>query len=466
MPDYDVAIIGAGPGGYVAAIRATQLGLKTALIEKEQVGGLCLNWGCIPSKALLHCADLLSSFGDASALGISFDNLTADLGAAVDHSREIVEKVVGGVQTLLKQNGVEVIHGTARLTGPNTVVIAPEDRSLEVANLIVATGAKARSLPGLAVDGERVLTSREALALREKPQSLIVIGGGPIGVEFAYFYASYGVEVTILEMAPRLLPLEDDDVGRQLRRSFGAKGITVKTGTTVESVNVGDAGVTVTARTGDDLEELSAERVLVGVGFSPNTDGLGLESAGVELDRGWIKIDDFGATNVPSVYAIGDVTGRMLLAHVASHQGVTAVEKIAGLQPQPLNYDQMPRAVYCQPQVGAVGLTEAQARERGYNVNARRFPLGALGKATAIGATDGFVKLVVDESTGAILGCHIVGENATEVLGIGSLALSMEATTEELSALVLAHPTLSEAVKEASLLAEGKGLHFYSSRRA
>ena len=291
---------------------------------------------------------------------------------------------------------------------------------------------------------------------------MIIVGGGPIGVEFAHLYASYGVEVTIVEMASRLLPLEDEDVGRQLRRSFVAQGITVKTDSSVEGATLTRDGVTVSVRTGEAVEKLMAERVLVGVGFIPNTSELGLETTEIELDRGWVKIDEYARTNVPNIWAVGDITGRLLLAHVASHQGVSAVEKIAGLDPDPLDYDLMPRAVYCQPQVGAVGLTEEQARARGYSVRTGRFPMRAAGKAAAIGETDGFAKLVVDEATNAVLGCHIIGRDATEILGTASLGLTKGITTQELSATVFAHPTLSEALKEASLLSEGKGLHFYS----
>jgi dihydrolipoamide dehydrogenase len=465
MPEYDVAVIGGGPGGYVAAIRAAQLGLRTVLVEKEQVGGLCLNWGCIPSKALLHAADVLNLVRRSGEFGIRHENLEADLGVAVDRSREIVGKFVGGVTTLLAQNGVEVVPGTARFTGPHTLAIEGAGRSIEAANVIIATGARTRSLPGLPVDGDRVLTSREALALREVPASIAVVGGGPIGVEFAYLYRSYGADVTLVEMEPRLLPQDDEDVGRQLERSFAAQGITVRTGTTVESVAPDRDGVTVRLQGRGASEELRAERVLAGVGFSPNTEDLGLEAAGVALDRGWVGVDEYCRTSVPGVWAAGDVTGRLLLAHVASHQGVTTVEMIAGRNPPPLDYAQMPRAVYCQPQVAALGLTEAQARERGHEVRVGRFPFRASGKAVATGETEGFVKLVADRETHAVLGVHIVGHGATEMLGEASVAMLLESTTAELAQAVHAHPTLSEAIKEAALAATGEAIHFYTSRR-
>jgi dihydrolipoamide dehydrogenase len=465
MPEYDVAVIGGGPGGYVAAIRAAQLGLRTVLVEKEQVGGLCLNWGCIPSKALLHAADVLNLVRRSWEFGIRHENLEADLGVAVDRSRDIVGKFVGGVTTLLAQNGVEVVPGTARFTGPHTLAIEGAGRGIEASNVIIATGARTRSLPGLPVDGDRVLTSREALALREVPASIAIVGGGPIGVEFAYLYRSYGADVTLVEMEPRLLPQEDEDVGRQLERSFAAQGITVRTGTTVESVAPDRDGVTVRLQGGGAWEELRAERVLAGVGFSPNTEDLGLEAAGVALDRGWVGVDEYGRTSAPGVWAAGDVTGRLLLAHVASHQGVTAVEMIAGRNPPPLDYAQMPRAVYCQPQVAALGLTEAQARERGHEVRVGRFPFRASGKAVATGETEGFVKLVADRETHAVLGVHIVGHGATEMLGEASVAMLLESTTAELAQAVHAHPTLSEAIKEAALAATGEAIHFYTSRR-
>jgi dihydrolipoamide dehydrogenase len=310
-----------------------------------------------------------------------------------------------------------------------------------------------------------VLTSREALALREVPASIAVVGGGPIGVEFAYLYRSYGADVTLVEMEPRLLPQEDEDVGRQLERSFAAQGITVRTGTTVESVAPDRDGVTVRLQGRGASEELRAERVLAGVGFSPNTEDLGLEAAGVALDRGWVGVDEYCRTSVPGVWAAGDVTGRLLLAHVASHQGVTAVEMIAGRNPPPLDYAQMPRAVYCQPQVAALGLTEAQARERGHEVRVGRFPFRASGKAVATGETEGFVKLVADRETHAVLGVHIVGHGATEMLGEASVAMLLESTTAELAQAVHAHPTLSEAIKEAALAATGEAIHFYTSRR-
>jgi dihydrolipoamide dehydrogenase len=466
MPEpYDLAVIGGGPGGYTAAIRGAQLGLRVALVERESLGGLCLNWGCIPSKALLAGAEALDLMRRASEFSISFDNLTADLAVSVERSRRIVEGFVGGVETLLAQNKVEVIRGAGRLVGPTSVSVEPSGRQVEARNILIATGAVTRGLPGVVPHGDRVITSREALALRRAPSSIVIIGGGPIGVEFAYLYRTYGAKVTLVEMLPRLLPNEDEDVSRQLERSFAARGIALRTSTLVESVREDGEGVRVGISSGNTREDLTAERVLVGVGFAPATEGLGLAETGVALDRGWVNIDDYGRTSVPSVWAAGDVTGRLMLAHVASHQGVTAVEKMAGRSPPPLDYEQMPRAVYCQPQVASLGLTEAQARERGIDVRIGRFPLRASGKAMTLGETEGFVKLIVDRATNAIAGWHIIGHNATELLGEATLATALEATTAELAFAVHAHPTLAEALKEAALAASGEAIHFFTPRR-
>ncbi|HEY3115134.1 MAG TPA: dihydrolipoyl dehydrogenase [Chloroflexota bacterium] len=465
MPAYDVAVIGGGPGGYVAAIRAAQLGLSTALIEKDTVGGLCLNWGCIPSKALLYSAELANLFRRGPEFGIGFTDLTADMGVAIDRSRAVVDQIVGGVESLLKQHRVQVIQGSARVAAPNQIEVRPSGQKIQAKNIIIATGGVARSLPGIPIDGDRVMSSREALALRSAPASIVIVGGGPIGVEFAYFYRAYGVDVTVVELLEHLLPYEDVDVCRQLEKSFGQAGIEVHTKTGVEQLQVNAKGVKVTVKAGGKRLILNAERVLIAVGFGPATDGLGLEEAGVETDHGWIKVDEYARTSVPGIWAVGDVTGRMLLAHVASHQGVTAVEKIAGQDPPPLNYDQMPRAVYCQPQVASLGLSETEARERGYKVAVGRFPFRANGKAMALGETDGFIKVVADESTGEVLGYQMVGHNVTDLMGEASLGAVLETTFGELAYAVHVHPSLPEALKEAALAARGEAIHFYKSSR-
>ncbi|MPZ48327.1 MAG: dihydrolipoyl dehydrogenase [Dehalococcoidia bacterium] len=466
MPDeYDVAIIGAGPGGYVAAIRAAQLGLKTALIEKDKVGGLCLNWGCIPSKALLYCAEVINLFERAPEFGIGYKDLTVDLSVAVDRSRDIVSKFVSGVETLLGQNKVTLIQGAARVTGPNSISVDPSGETVQAKNIIVAAGGFTRSLPNVPIDGDRVITSREALELRDKPRSIVIVGGGAIGVEFGYLYRSYGTEVTIVEMLPRLVPGEDEDVSRQLERSFKAQNISFRTDTRVENIAVKPDGVTISVASGDKKEDIEAEKVLIGIGFGPASEGLGLAEIGVKIERGWVQIDDYCQTNIPSIWAIGDVTGKLLLAHVASHHAVIAIEKIAGHNPPPMDYDQVPRATYCQPQIASLGLSESQAKDKGLDVATGRFPFRANGKALATGETDGFVKLVVDKKTREIVGYHIIGHNATEMLGEASLGSILETTPAELGYAVHAHPTLAEAVKEAALAVTGEAVHFYAPKR-
>ena len=466
MPDpYDIAIIGAGPGGYVAAIRAAQLGLKAAIIEKDAVGGTCLNWGCIPSKALLYSAELLNLFRRGPEFGITTGEVTGDLAVSVDRSRDIVAKFVAGVEGLLKQNKVDLIRGAARLESPGRVRIEPSGDLVEASNVLIATGGVTRSLPNVAIDGDRVITSREALELRDIPDSIVIVGGGPIGVEFGYLYRSYGAAVTIVELLPHLLPNEDEDVSRQLERSFKAMGISVLTGAAVESVSTSTDSVTVTVKKDEASQEIRSDRVLIGVGFGANSDALGLAEAGVELNRGWIKVDDFCRTNIPGIWAIGDVTGKLLLAHVASHQGVTAVEILAGLDPQPLDYGNMPRAVYCQPQVAGLGLTEAQARQNGHDVITGRFPFRASGKAMAMGDTEGFIKLVVDRDSRTVLGYNMIGHGVTELLGEATLGAVLGTTPTDLGYAVHAHPTLSEALKEAALATSGEAVHFFTPKR-
>lgn len=458
MSEFDVVIIGGGPGGYVAALRAAQLGMRTALIERDRVGGLCLNWGCIPSKALLWNAEVVNLVRQADVWGIAYDNLRLDPAKAVDRSRKVVDRMVSGVEFLLKKRGVTLIQGSGRLTGAGAVAVdAQEVRGDAV---IIATGARPRSLPGVDIDGEVVLTSREALALRETPERVVIVGGGPIGCEFAYYWRAYGAEVTILEMLDHLLPLEDPDVSVQVERAFKKQGIGFRTGARVASVERGGRGAAVRFTAGGKEETLEADKVLMGVGFQPNTEELGLEAAGVQTDRGWVQVDAELRTTAPGVYAIGDVTGRLMLAHVASAMGVYVVERLAGLQPPVIEYEKMPRATYCQPQVGSVGLTEAQARERGHDVRIGRFPFRANGKAVAIEHTDGMIKVIADAATGEILGVHLVGPDATELLAEAALGLTLESTPRELGWLVHAHPTLSEAVKEAALAVDGEAIHF------
>lgn len=458
MPDYDLAVIGAGPGGYVAAIRAGQLGLKTVVVERDQLGGVCLNWGCIPSKALLRNAEVVELLGRAEEFGISFDNLHVDFGMAVDRSRKVVSTLTRGVAGLLKKNKVEHVSADARFTDATTLALSNGD-TLTASSIIVATGARSRSIPGMELDGLRVITSREAVERRELPQKAVIIGGGATGAEFAYLWNAYGVDVTIVEMLPHLLPLEDEDVSRLLERSFRRQGISYLTSAKVTGSTVSGDGVHLEVAQGEEVTALEADVVLIAAGVQPNTDSLGLEEIGVALDRGYVTVDSSMATNVSGVYAIGDVTGILLLAHVAQAQGVLAVERIAGQESPDINYDIMPRATYCRPQVASFGLTEKQAVERGHKVKIGRFPFQASGKAQAMGDTEGMVKVVADEEYGELLGVHMIGPEVTELLGELSLGRLLEGTTHELGWLVHAHPTLSEALKEAALAADGKAIH-------
>ena len=459
LSDYDLVVLGAGPGGYVAAIRAGQLGMKTAVVERDNVGGVCLNWGCIPSKALLRNAEVLDLVRGADEFGISFDNLRVDFGKAIDRSRQVVARLTRGVEMLLRKNGVELIEGEATLVDRGTVRVEAAGRTLIASNVIIATGARERQLSNIPVDREAVITSREALELREVPPRVVIVGGGATGAEFAHVYRTYGAEVTIVELLPRLVPNEDEDTSRALERAFRRQGIRTLSGSAVESVSVVDGRAVVRVSTGDETTEIDADKVLVAVGVQGNIEGLGLEALRVRTERGSIMVGDSMETNVPGIYAVGDVTGKMLLAHVASAQGVTAVETIAGMSPPRLDYTLMPRAIYCKPQVASFGLTEAQAREQGFDVKVGRFPFSASGKALALSEVEGLVKLVVDSEVGEILGAHMVGSEVTELLGEVAMTRLLEGTTTELGWLVHPHPTISEMLKEAALAVDGEAVH-------
>lgn len=460
MADYDVVVIGAGPGGYVAAIRAAQLGMSTAVIEDDNLGGVCLNWGCIPSKALLRNAEVLELVKNADEYGISVGEVSYDYGKAIDRSRQVVRRLTGGVGSLLRKNGVEHISGYGTLRSANSIAIDGAERAISAENIIIATGARARQIPGIPIDGETVLTSREAIVLPEVPQRVVIVGGGAIGVEFADIYHSYGAEVMIIEMLPRLVPLEDEEISQSLERVFRRRGIQYKTGAMVGGVAVTDGVATVTVTDADSTEsEIECDKVLVAIGVQGNSDGIGLEDAGVSVERGFIPVDEEMRTNVQGIYAIGDVTGKLPLAHVASAQGVTAAEAIAGMNPMPLDYTLMPRATYCRPQIASFGLTEQQAADAGYSYKVGRFPMAASGKALAMGEANGMVKLVVDTEVGELLGAHMIGPEATELLGEVGLSRLLEGTTTELGWLVHPHPTISETIKEAALAVEGEAIH-------
>jgi dihydrolipoamide dehydrogenase len=462
MSDYDVTIIGAGPGGYVAAVRAAQLGLKVALVEEEHLGGVCLNWGCIPTKALLRNAEVVSLLDRGREFGFSVSDVELDFSAAVDRSRKVSERLVKGVGFLMRKNNVNVIEGGGVLRSPTTVEVDLNEggsRTIETDHVIIATGARARTIPGIEPDGECVMTYRSAIVLRELPESVVVVGAGPIGMEFAHVWSSYGTDVTVVEMLPHAVPLEDEEVSTEVERAFKRRRVNIMTSTRVQEVEVGGDGVRVTVATEDDEDVLEAERVLVAIGVRPNSENIGLEDVGVETERGNVVVDDHMRTNVSGVYAIGDVTGKMALAHVASAQGIIAVETIAGEETRPLDYDAVPRCTYCQPQVASFGITEAEAVENGHDVEVGKFPFRPNAKALALGEREGFVKIVADATTGEILGAHLVGPEVTELLPELVLARTWELTPEEVARAVHAHPTLSEALMEAAHGVFGEPIH-------
>lgn len=459
---YDVVIIGAGPGGYVAGIRAGQLGLRVAVVEKAEVGGVCLNWGCIPTKALLKNAEVVHLVQhDARDFGIEFEGLTVHWEPAVKRSRRVVKRLTKGVAALLRKYKAELVPGEARLTSPHTVEVAPEGRVLETEHVIIATGSRARLLPGMQADGRRIITSRHAVQLEKVPQRLLIMGAGAVGVEFAYIYNAYGSEVTIIEMLPRVLPLEDPESSQVLARAFTKQGIKIHTSTRVEDVQVTDEGVRIVATSEEKGEVVfEGDHVLVAIGRAPNTEGLGLEEVGIATEKGFIQVNEWLQTNVPNVYAIGDVVGNPMLAHKAMHQGVAAVEHIAGMEVHPVDASFIPNCVYSVPQVASVGMTEEAAREAGYEVQVGKFPFRAVGKALAINDYEGHIKLVVDKEYGELLGAHIVGPEATEIIHELVLARTAELTPDEIIASVHAHPTLHEAVHEAALASLGSPIHF------
>ncbi len=465
MPEtYDVLVIGAGPGGYVAAIRAAQLGLKTAIVEKQWLGGVCLNVGCIPSKALLKNAEVAHTLRErGKEFGFSFENLQLDYGAAVKRSRQVSDRLVKGVGFLMKKNKIDVYMGTAHLSAPETATVtdsAGNAQTLSAKHIIVATGASAAAPAAWKMDGKRIITYHEAILQETLPKSVVIIGAGAIGMEFATVWNAYGVDVTLVEMLPHVLPLEDEEAAAEIAKAFAKRGIKVLAGHKVEAVEANGNDVKVTVSAGNETKVLEAEQALVAVGFRPNSKGLGLEELGVKInERGFIEIDERMATNVPGIWAIGDVTGKLMLAHVGSAMGIVCAENIAGHETVKLDYEMMPRATYCSPQVASFGLTEAQAKERGYQVKVGRFPFQANGKALGLGDYAGWVKLVIDERYGEILGATLVGPEVTELLPELTLARMMELTPAEIARNVHAHPTLSEVLMEAAHAAEGSAIH-------
>jgi dihydrolipoamide dehydrogenase len=460
---FDVLVIGSGPGGYVAAIRAAQLGLKTGVVEKENLGGICLNWGCIPTKSLLKSALVYDYFKHAEDYGISLKGQAEpDFKAIIKRSRGVAEGMSKGVQYLLNKNKVEVLTGTGKLAGQQKVEVEHPDgkkTSIDADHIILATGARSRELPNLEIDGKKVIGYRKALSLTELPESMLVVGSGAIGSEFAHFYNSMGTSVTLVEVLPNVVPLEDEEVSKQLERSFKKAGMKVKTGSTVESVDTKGKKCKVRINTKKGEEEIEVEIVLSAVGISPNLEDIGLEDLGIETENGKIKVDEYMRTNVVGIYAIGDIVHGPALAHKASAEGILCVEKIAGHHTDPIDYANIPACTYTSPEVASVGLTENAAREAGYDIKVGKFPYTASGKASAAGQKDGFVKMIFDAKYGELLGAHMIGANVTEMIAEIVVARKLETTGYELIKSMHPHPTMSEAIMEATAAAYGEVIH-------
>ncbi|MDF1571041.1 MAG: dihydrolipoyl dehydrogenase [Bacteroidales bacterium] len=460
---YDVLVIGSGPGGYVAAIRASQLGLKTAVVEKESIGGVCLNWGCIPTKSLLKSAQVFEYLKHAEDYGIVIDGeAKADFSKVVERSRNVADGMSKGVQFLFKKNKVEVINGTGKLKSKGVVTVTDADgktRDVEAAHIILATGARSRELDNLKQDGKKIIGYRKAMTLEKLPESMVVVGSGAIGSEFANFYASMGTKVTLVEFLPNVVPVEDEEVSKQLERSFKKKGMKVLTSSTVEKVDTSGKKCKVSIKTKKGEETVEADIVLSAVGITPNIENIGIEELGIETDKGKVKVDEYYRTNVEGIYAIGDIVAGPALAHVASAEGITCVEKIAGHHPQPVDYGNIPGCTYTSPEVASVGMTEKAAKEAGYTVKVGKFPYTASGKAAAAGAKEGFVKLVFDKKYGELLGAHLIGANVTEMIAELVVARKLETTGEEIIKSVHPHPTMSEAVMEAAAAAYDEVIH-------
>ncbi|MBX2977223.1 MAG: dihydrolipoyl dehydrogenase [Ignavibacteriaceae bacterium] len=465
IKQYDIAILGGGPGGYVTAIRAAQLGFKTVVIDKENLGGICLNWGCIPTKSLLRNADIYDTIKNHSdEFGITVKGVAYDFGKVIKRSRSISEKITKNVELLVKKNKVDRIKGFGKLISRNQISVFDENQKeievVEASKIIIATGARPRILPNIPVDHKMIITSSEAMNLSEQPKELIVIGAGAIGIEFAYFYSVFGTKVTVIEMMEQILPIEDKEVSELLAKNFKKRGIEIFTSTKVEKAEIKGKNVVVTINQNGQLKELKADKVLSAIGVTGNVEGFGLEELGVEIYKGHIAVDKSTyETNIKGIYAIGDVIGPPWLAHVASAEGLYCIEKIKGLHVTPIDYDSIPGCTYCQPQVASIGLTEQKAKEKGYEVKIGKFPFMASGKAFAVGEREGFVKIVFDAKYGEILGAHIIGAEATELIGEVGIAKSLEATYESIVKTVHAHPTLSEAIMEAAAQAYGEAIH-------
>jgi len=462
MASYDLIVIGSGPGGYVAAIRASQLGMKVGVVERENLGGVCLNWGCIPTKALLKSAQVYDYIKHAGDYGIEVGAPKANFSAMVKRSRDVAGNMSKGVNFLFNKNKIEVINGTGKLLSNKKVgVTDPSGTTTEYSanHIIIATGGRSKELPNLPIDGKKVIGYRKAMSLEKQPKSMVIVGSGAIGTEFAYFYNSIGTDVTLVEFLPHLVPLEDEEISKQLERAFKKSGIKVMTNSEVTSVDSKGKQCNVTIKTPKGEEKIDTDIVLSAVGIAANIEGIGLEEVGAATDRGKVIVDDFYRTNIPGIYAIGDIVGGQALAHVASAEGIICVEKIAGENPEPLNYNNIPACTYCQPEIASVGYTEKAAKEAGYEIKVGKFPFTASGKATAAGVKDGFVKVIYDEKYGEWLGAHMIGANVTEMIAEVVAARKLETTGHEILKTVHPHPTMSEAVMEATAAAYGEVIH-------
>jgi dihydrolipoamide dehydrogenase len=459
---YDVIVLGSGPGGYVAAIRASQLGLKTAVIERESLGGICLNWGCIPTKALLKSATVFEYINHAADYGISVSGSKADFGGIISRSRDVAKGMSNGVEFLMKKNKIDVIYGSGKvMPGKKISVTDDKGKSTEYAasNIIIATGARSRELPALPQDGKKIIGYREAMSLAKQPKKMIVVGSGAIGVEFAYFYNAIGTEVTIVEYMPNVVPVEDEEVSKQLGRSLKKQGISILNSAEVTSVDTKGTGCKVTVKTKKGDEVLDCDVVLSAVGITANIENIGLEDVGIASDRGKIMVNDFYQTNIPGYFAIGDCVPGQALAHVASAEGITCVEKIAGHHPEPIDYNNIPGCTYCSPEIASVGYTEEAAKAAGFELKIGKFPFSASGKAKASGHSEGFVKLIFDAKYGELLGAHMIGANVTELIAEIVAIRKLETTGEELIKTIHPHPTMSEAIMEAAAAAYGEVIH-------
>jgi dihydrolipoamide dehydrogenase len=460
--NYDLIVIGSGPGGYVAAIRASQLGMKVAIVEREELGGICLNWGCIPTKALLKSAQVFEYLNHAADYGIKVNGVEADFDSMIKRSRGVADGMSKGIQFLLKKNKIDTLVGSGKITKDRKVEVKSEDGKATIysaKSIVLATGSRSRELPNLKQDGKKIIGYRQAMTLPSQPKTMVIVGSGAIGIEFAYFYNAIGTKVTVVEFMPNIVPVEDEEVSKQLERSLKKSGISIMTESSVESVDSSSDVLKVKVKTKKGEEILEADIVLSAVGIVSNIENIGLEEVGVKTDKGKVLVDDFYKTNIDGIYAIGDIVKGPALAHVASAEGIICVEKIAGHHPAPLNYNNIPGCTYCSPEIASVGMTEKAAKEAGYEIKVGKFPFSASGKASAAGAKDGFVKVIFDAKYGEWLGCHMIGANVTEMIAEAVVARNLETTGHEIIKSVHPHPTMSEAIMEAAAAAYGEVIH-------